>query len=382
MKYFIFTVFILAAFTACNYFDPMHGLQFLDYGDPYSLSFSGGPAVLSGSGETSYNNVGVDGDNVYVVYFDFGKFMFVLSRSQDGGSHWRDAHLSSSHCFVDCMSVVAGNIYISYVQDGSLFCIVSYDGGTTIRSARIGPAVTSGDGYTGITGYGNDIYISYSNKQDDLCDILCAYSKDKGRTFSVSTVESSAHTYASSTAVAYNHQTEKVYISYQHQTGDYSDVGFAMSSDLDTWETDFFADSDHQTSGIIAHGNGNIHLVHTGNTGPTYLNSINDGSDWSGGLDIDTSCLAASDISFVKDGTILYTAYYDVLDQELKVSIYNGTWTTRTVDPDTEGGGSAGRKCSIDASDNLVFVSYVSIDQKLMLSKSTDGGATWNTDKR
>jgi hypothetical protein len=155
-----------------------------------------------------------------------------------------------------------------------------------------------------------------------------------------------------------------------------------MSSDLDNWETDYFEDTDHQSSMVIANTNGtnSVHIVRTG-SGPTYHYSSDDGYTWTAGVDIDGSCNFSTDISFVKDGSIYYTAYYDSSLEQLNASIYDGSWSAQVVDTDSAYGGTDGRKCSIDASGNLVFVSYALDNGGLALAKSTTGGATWNTDK-
>ena len=46
MKYVIIVCCLVFTLVSCAYFDPMHGLTFLDYGDSYSLTFSGESAVL------------------------------------------------------------------------------------------------------------------------------------------------------------------------------------------------------------------------------------------------------------------------------------------------------------------------------------------------
>jgi hypothetical protein len=388
MKYFIFIIILTCTLISCPYFDPMHGSKYLNYGNTYSLSFTDYSSLLiCEKGQWSYNNVAVDGDTIYVVYYNEVTNRLILSRSKDRGSHWNDAVLAPGlySCSIVCMKGVDGVIYIAYQQRDLLFCIVSYDGGDTIRLTDVAAIDTSGDGYTGITGHGDNIYISYSHKPDpevNVCNVMCACSTDRGQTFSTMTVEASINAYASASSIAYNSSTGNVHIIYQ---GENDTVKHAMSTDLVNWTTAQVSSSEHRSSKICIENSGTIHVVYAGIGRAMYAYS-NDGTAWTFDINVDSNSDPASDISMAEENGTLYAAYYKKSNMELEVA-QGPSWSSHSiVDHDTAIGGTTGRLCSIDVSGSLVVVTYVDNggedvedeNNRLRLARSTDGGTTWN----
>jgi hypothetical protein len=360
IKYILFTGIIVCTLISCPYFDPMHGSTYIEYGNTYSRSFTENTSLLiCEKGQWSNNNVGVYQDTIYVVYYNETTNHLILSRSNDRGLHWKDAELTGDNggCSIICMKELDNNLYISYDQGGRLYCIVSYDGGETMRCIDIAPINSNGDGYTGITGYGNNIYISYSTKTetDGYCNMMCACSTDRGMTFSTDIVEESIPGYASASSIAYNPLTGNVHIIYQ---GDGDRVIHAKSTDLDNWTGGQVSETEHRSSKILVDPDNTIHVVFAGVSGVRYVSGGINGESWPTENNFDTSVNFASDISFSEDNGTFYVAYYDVPNTEFNIAT-GPSWSIFTLDVNSSGGGTSGRLCSIDAYGSFIVATYV-----------------------
>ncbi|MBN1700057.1 MAG: exo-alpha-sialidase [Spirochaetales bacterium] len=391
VKYILFLAIVFVILTGCPYFDPMHGIKILSYGGSYTLPSSGSVSrILCEKGHWSYNNAAARGDNVYVVYYDEIKDGLILTRSKDRGVNWSAAVLDSSSRAATLinMSEVEGVLYIAFNSGDRLVAMVSYDGGDSVRRCDIGAYLTSGDGYPGITGYGDNVYISYCNAHndtEDICDIMCAWSEDRGLTFTTVAAAADIPGFSSPSSIAYSTLNDDVHIVFRG-TDDY--IHHTYSADLETWEAPSqISTTPIQSCKAIIDDGGVIHVAVAGGGGALYFYSGNNGGTWTGPANINGDAVYSTDISMTLEEGGLHAAYYLAGAKEFRYSKRPvSTWNAVTVDLESSAGSGTGRLCSVAASGSLVVVTYVDDgdnpddddDNRLRLAVSTNGGETFD----
>jgi len=237
-----------------------------------------------------------------------------------------------------------------------------------------GPAAGA---YLSIAVNDNNVYISYMDAgQTNLAFVK---STNRGLTWDVGAlVDSGTSVQYTSIAVIYS----LVYISYYDAIN--NSLKFAKSAEggeHETWNLFTLDDSgDVGRYSSIAVDEEKIYISYQGG----FAKSIDEGATWS-----KNPAMSGQYTSIAVDSSNIYYSYYDSTGGDLKFAKSTDaadSWpATITVDGNVNDGGkidgNVGRFSSIAVNGNDVYIAYYSdTDVDLKFAKSSDGGATWNSD--
>jgi glucose uptake protein GlcU len=341
----------------------------------------------------SYSSLVVDGDNLYISYYDATNGDLKFAKSTDGGATWPLGNFETIDSVGDVgwytsIAVNGTNVYISYLDDtnGTLKFAKSTDGGYTWPAGNIKTIDSVGFiEYNTITVDGANIYISYLDGTN--YDLKLAKSTDGGATWpagNIKTVDSTGIV-GQFSSVAIN--GTNVYISYYDN--DNGNLKLAKSTDSGaTWPAgniktiDSAGDVGMCTS--IAVDGVNVYISYYANIDfdLKIAKSTDSGATWLAGniKTIDSTGNVGGYTSIAINGTNVYISYYDDDNGNLKFaeSTDSGaTWPAGNIKI-VDSAGYVGWYTSIAVNGTNVYISYYDLSNyDLKLAKSTDNGATW-----
>ena len=155
-------------------------------------TFSEPDNISNITGGSRFPQISSEGDNVYVVWQDFGALNVAdtfFSFSHDSGQTFSEPFNisnSTSRSFDPQISSQGNNVYVVWEEfndDDDIFFAMSTDGGQTFSTKNISNT-TEGSQDAQISSIGNNVYVVW---QDDR-DIFFARSTDGGQTFSTKNI--------------------------------------------------------------------------------------------------------------------------------------------------------------------------------------------------
>ena len=249
----------------------------------------GNVKTVDANNRTGYeSSMSVVGSNVYVSYSTFGGGLR-FAKSTDGGVTWPAGNIKtveSSYCYATSTAVDGNNVYICYYDGSSddLMLAKSTDGGVTWPAGNIKTIDTTGGVYNyasmGIDG--NNIYVSYYDDQND--DLKFAKSTDGGATWPAGNIKIIDSTDDSGRYVSMAIDGNNVYVSYFYYALPYRQLKFVKSTDSGvTWPTGNIKTvsigSIQGSTSIIAKGN-KIYICYDGLGSLWLAKSIDYGVTW------------------------------------------------------------------------------------------------------
>jgi len=356
-----------------------------------------------------YNSIDVNGNTVYVSYYDSENMDLMLARSMDSGLTWKESDIrkvdSKGNVGHDsCIAVDGNNVYISYYDSTSrnLKFARSVDGGLTWKPEHIITVDTDkGAGmFSSVALSGKYIYLSYSNKK--ARQLKFAVSADRGKTWKKDDIRVVDDTAVSKggwyTSIA--GQGDEVYISYNgayHQRKMGKSLKFAKSRDRGkTWKAADIkiVEGPECSLGLytsIALRDNNLYISYTSKKGLKLAFSGDRGDTWKP-EDIIIIDRAEKREHFgytsiaINNGTI-YISYVRADTLRFAKSDDCGlTWSRNNIQTlDTivkknrKGRFERGQTTSIATSGSNVFISYYDgLKEALRIARSKDNGQKWN----
>jgi hypothetical protein len=287
-----------------------------------------------------YTSIAVNGDNVYVSYFDSTNMDLKFARSTDGGATWSAGNIKAVDSAGDVgyftsIKADGSNIYISYLDgtNNELKIAKSTDSGATWPAGNIKTVDTNGVGYFTSTAVdGANVYISYGDTTN--LDLKFAKSTDGGATWPAGNIKTidSAGSVGNQNSIMVNGSI--IYISYLDGTN--YDLKIAKSTDGGaTWPAgniktvDSAGSVGYYTSIVIDGANVYISYFYGTNNDLKFARSTDSGATWPAGniKTVDFTVDVGLYSSITVDGANIYISYYDQTNGDLKLakSIDSGT---------------------------------------------------------
>jgi hypothetical protein len=313
----------------------------------------------------------MDGENVFITYYDISLPGLKIAKSLDGGYTWSVSTIDSgsSNRGIDSSVFASGDdLYVCYYSGSySLRLATSVDGGDiwTIETAVSGNIGMDNS----IAVSGNDIYIS---SYDWISDNLNFVKYDgTGESWSTQVVDSSGNV-GEYTSIAVS--GSYVYISYLDQSNGY--LKLATSDDGgDTWATQNVATPvAFEDTSIAVVNTDNIYISYSDFSGVLGTHKIkcaistDGGSAWSIKTAIEGSYPGHSSIGI--DGNNIYISYESGSVFCVKSEDGGTSWISNYVMNDGDEG------TALVVSGDYIFIGSGSTGA-LMFAKSGDGGDTW-----
>lgn len=329
------------------------------------------------------SSIAVDGQNVYVSYYDYTNGYLRFVRSTNGGASWTNMQTVDSigiFSYNDTsIAVNESNIYIAYYDfnGGNLKFARSTDSGVTWPDIQTIDSTGDVGRYVSIAVSGSNIYISYFNASN--ADLKFARSTDNGSTWPAIQTVDSAGVVGQYTSIGTS--GTNVYISYFDNAN--ADLKFARSTDSgSTWPTIQTVDSigsvGEKTS-IVASGTV-VYISYYDSTNGSLkvAGSSDSGSVWSNIQTVDSTGDVGDDSSIVLDGSNIYISYYDSSNYDLKFARSTDSGSTWPVIQTVDSSGYLGSDTSIGVNGLNIYISYYSATgSALKIAISNDGGVTW-----
>jgi hypothetical protein len=343
-----------------------------------------------------YCSLAVDGNNVYICYFDETNGNLKIWKSTDGGDTWPEADIATVASAgtvgeYSALTVDDGAIFMcyNYFNTHDLLFLKSIDGGETWSDSKIVDPINWQSYETAIAVAGDTVYISYY--EPAAKDLMFTRSTDGGETWPVGnmvTIESAGEVGKfNSIAVDGNN----IYISYYQATT--YDLKFTKSADEGvSWPVGNIVTVD-PTGDVGAYNsistyNGTVFISYDDNTNDSVklAKSTDGGETWLLGVvaELNLSSLGNHSSIQTKNGTDIYISFHGGVEQyrfyDLLIarSTDGGvTWPmSNIVTVDSEG--VVGKHNSLSVVGDNIYISYYnSTNEDLKFAKSITGGTLW-----
>ncbi|TAL35946.1 MAG: exo-alpha-sialidase [Spirochaetes bacterium] len=258
----------------------------LKFGKSIDSGVSWNKSVISTDCDRDKTAIRVNGSDVYICY-KYSTLKF--AKSTDGGATWPAANkktIDSTGITGVSLSMAnnGSSLYVSYVTNGADFDELRFakstDGGTTWASSDMKLITVSYLLFhTSISVSGNNVAITYLDHETGY--LKCALSADNGNTWSLATVDNSVGIYLTEMSVAVN--GNNVFISYYNDTD--KCLRFAKSTDFGTsWSAKtikagvsfvpYAVIGANSNSIYVLYYQGGIHLAKSNDSGATWELSL------------------------------------------------------------------------------------------------------------
>ena len=372
-------------------------------------------------------SLAVDGENIYISYYDAANYDLKFARSADGGRTWESSLVEDGGVDGGGIAVKVGmynsvafnrvdegnaTLCISYFNERSynLKAAVSTDGGDTwniMTVDGISPYAGSVGFYSSVASGGpNRFYISHYDKGSTKTNPRFALSASGGAAWTVGEIESSADDFGWYTSIAAVEGlvADTIYAAYYNKTT--LALRFARSAGGGVWETKdidgtAYPEYGGRTYPSLAVEGENVFVSYSQYYGGSpvpmkklrFATSPDKGDTWDlhvvdDDLEIDfTYHFEGIPNALASAGGSLYIAYYDRINGSLKFARSTdggATWPEtnfRLIDTvgyfaPTDYPGV--HNVAMAAEGSRVYVTYYDADNgSLKFARSADGGNTW-----